>query len=421
MTRRRDPRILYIVDYRSEIARGWISHVASLGNAVGVVSTFPAAAAEDPSVSVTTVDLGFSRLVGLRSEVGAAPPGVGRRLAARGVSSVAVRRLWHATNSSFMALETRRHSRTIQAVVEEFDPDVIHAMRIPYEAVLASSLDTRIPRIVSTWGNDLTLWASRRRRMAAITHKVLARADALHCDCERDIVLARQRGFPRSRPTIVLPGGGGVDRSRFHPGPPDRTVLDRLGIPSDRPVVVNPRGIREYVRNDTFVDAWGLVLQSHPTAFAVCVGMAGNPQITRASQVPGFAGSMRLLPHLSPEDLAEVFRVAQLSVSPSVHDGTPNTLLEAMASGCLPVAGDLDSIREWVTDGRNGLLFDSTDAKSIARAISAGLSDGPLRAAASAVNLDTVARRADRSAVMDVAMEFYAEVASLRPGAASVR
>lgn len=416
MSGRPNPRILFIVDFRSEIARGWISYLAGQGTAVGVVSTFPSVLANQPPIWVTTVDLGFSRLVGLRSEAGAAPRGVARRLAARGISSVAVRRLWHATNSSFIVLDTRRHSRTIQAVVEDFRPDIIHAMRIPYEGVLASSLRTQIPLIVSTWGNDLTLWASRRRRMATVTRKVLARADALHCDCERDRVLAYRRGFSRSRPSIVLPGGGGVDRTQFHPGPPDSAVLDRLGIPSDRPVVVNPRGIREYVRNETFLDAWSLVLQSHPSAFAVCVGMAGNMQITRASRAPGIAGSIRLLPHLSSDDLAEVFRAAQLSVSPSVHDGTPNTLLEAMASGCLPVAGDLESIREWITDGHNGLLFDSNDPKSIADAVTEGLANEPLRRSSAATNLEIVQRRADRPLVMDVAKQFYEDVASTGPG-----
>jgi hypothetical protein len=43
-------------------------------------------------------------------------------------------------------------------------------------------------------------------------------------------------------------------------------------------------------------------------------------------------------------------------VSPAIHDGTPNSLLEGMACGCFPVAGDLESIREWITHGQNGLL-----------------------------------------------------------------
>ena len=67
--------------------------------------------------------------------------------------------------------------------------------------------------------------------------------------------------------------------------------------------------------------------------------------------------------------MADVFRRAQIVASPSIHDGTPNTLLEGIACGCFPVAGDLESIREWITPDENGLLFDSNDPQSIAKAI----------------------------------------------------
>jgi glycosyltransferase involved in cell wall biosynthesis len=76
---------------------------------------------------------------------------------------------------------------------------------------------------------------------------------------------------------------------------------------------------------------------------------------------------------------ADVFRGAQIVVSPSIHDGTPNSLLEAMACGCFPVAGDLESIREWITHGQNGLLFDANDAASNCRCDSAGLEREDLR------------------------------------------
>ena len=56
--------------------------------------------------------------------------------------------------------------------------------------------------------------------------------------------------------------------------------------------------------------------------------------------------------------MAGIFRRAQIVASPSIHDGTPNSLLEGIACGCFPIAGDLESIREWITPNENGLLFD---------------------------------------------------------------
>ena len=41
--------------------------------------------------------------------------------------------------------------------------------------------------------------------------------------------------------------------------------------------------------------------------------------------------------------MAALFRQAQVMLSITTHDGTPNTLLEGLASGCFPIAGDIES------------------------------------------------------------------------------
>ncbi|HJT95378.1 MAG TPA: glycosyltransferase family 4 protein [Mycobacterium sp.] len=403
-------KILFIVDFRSEISRGWIRHIASLGHSVHVVSSFPVEAG-DESFPVTEVHLGLSQFVRMRAqdEKGIRPAGLAT-MVGRVASSDAVRRIWHAANSSFGGLEARRHLHKLRAVVEAFRPDLIHAMRIPYEGVLAARLGGPTPLLLSTWGNDLTLWAARRRRMAAITRFTLNRADALHADCRRDIALAEGYGFSSSRPTAVLPGGGGVDRHLFHAGEPDPAVLAELGLGTGSATVINPRGVREYVRNDCFLHAWPRVLRSRPDAVAVCVGMRGNPELERLRVELGVAGSVHLLPALPPPVLAEVFRSAVVSVSPSVHDGTPNTLLEAMATGCLPVAGRLDSISEWIDDGVNGVFCDATDPTSIADAILMGLEDSQMQHSASKMNDLIISERAERKKVMDDAVVFYRSI-----------
>jgi glycosyltransferase involved in cell wall biosynthesis len=88
--------------------------------------------------------------------------------------------------------------------------------------------------------------------------------------------------------------------------------------------------------------------------------MESEPEAIRWLNELKISPAVDLLPKLSRLELAELFRKAQISVSPTTHDGTPNTLLEAMACGSFPVAGDLDSIREWITPGVNGLLVDSS-------------------------------------------------------------
>jgi glycosyltransferase involved in cell wall biosynthesis len=108
--------------------------------------------------------------------------------------------------------------------------------------------------------------------------------------------------------------------------------------------------------------------------------------------------------------MAELFRRSQVAVSPSTHDGTPNTLLEAMACGCFPVAGDLESLREWITPGANGLLVAPGDPRALADAILLALEQPAFRQRARQHNLRLISERAEYTKVMHIAEEFYRKV-----------
>jgi glycosyltransferase involved in cell wall biosynthesis len=101
-------------------------------------------------------------------------------------------------------------------------------------------------------------------------------------------------------------------------------------------------------------------------------------------------------------------------VSPSTHDGTPNSLLEAMACGTFPVCGDLESIREWINHGENGLLVDPTNPTALADGIVWALKDSAMRKQAAKINAQIVAERADYERNMERAKAFYQSLLSRR-------
>jgi glycosyltransferase involved in cell wall biosynthesis len=174
--------------------------------------------------------------------------------------------------------------------------------------------------------------------------------------------------------------------------------------------VINPRGYRAYVRNDTFFKAIPRVLAVRPGVRFLCPTMADEPQARRWVTELGIADNVHLLPRQTRHQMAELFRSARLVVSPSTHDGTPNTLLEAMACGCLPVAGDIESLREWITPGHNGLLFDPADPQALADAILVGLEQDELYMRAREYNWELVVERAAYYGVMQTAEKFYLQL-----------
>jgi glycosyltransferase involved in cell wall biosynthesis len=209
--------------------------------------------------------------------------------------------------------------------------------------------------------------------------------------------LAREWGFRENKPDLVAPGNGGIRTDIFYP--PVKAV--------DEPIVINPRGFRPYVRNDVFFKAIPLVLEKQPNTKFIFALMAGNSQALQWIQELNIGHAVELLPPLSPSQMADAFRRAQIVASPSIHDGTPNSLLEGIACGCFPVAGDLESIREWITTDENGLLFDSNDPHSIAGALVAALENKNLRQKAADLNQNIITARAEYKHNMHRVEEFY--------------
>ena len=378
-------KLLFVADGRSPTALNWIRYFVERGDEVHLVSTF-VCQPDLKLASLETVTVAFS---GAKSAMGVGGGGFW------GSSTLKLRT---ALRQFLGPLTISRAAQRLRPIIERIQPDLIHAMRIPYEGMLAADAFTGIsPLLVSVWGNDFTLHAPSSAGMRHYTEWTLSVTNALHADCLRDIRLAKKWGLSPQKPTLVTPGNGGIRTEIFYPAPAAAAT----------PLVVNPRGFRAYIRNDTFFQAIPLVLQARPDARFACAAMAGEPQAEAWLRDLGIAHAVELLAPRPHAEMAELFRAAQVVVSPSTHDGTPNSLLEGMACGCFPVASDLDSIREWITPEVNGLLINAADPAALAAAILRGLNEPALRERAAQENAAIIAARAEYTRNMAHVAAFY--------------
>ena len=381
-------KILFVADGRSPITINWLRYFVEQGDEVHLASTF----ACQPDLKLASLHLTPVAFSGTRpaTAAGSKPRG--------GLWGASTLKLRTAIRQWLGPLTVTRAARRLRPLIERIQPDLVHALRIPYEGMLAADAYTgKMPLLVSVWGNDFTLHAPSTTGMRHYTEWTLKVADALHADCLRDIRLAKKWGLATQKPTLVSPGNGGIRSDVFYPA----------STPAASPIVLNPRGFRAYVRNDTFFQAIPLVLKERPDARFQCASMAGEAQALEWIEQLGILQAVELLPPRPHAEMADAFRAAQVLVSPSTHDGTPNSLLEGMACACFPVVGDLDSIREWITPGKNGLLVDPSDPAALAAAILRGLNEPALREQAAQENAAIIAERAEYSQNMNRAAEFY--------------
>lgn len=399
--------ICFIADMRSSIARSWIEYFITAGHNVHVVSTFPCAADAVPGGTTHVAGAPFT---GVSNET-------------RGVTGTAALVKFHLNNRDLLGrctfwgwnalyLPSRclALAAAVKRIVEDVRPDLLHCLRIPIEGELGALVNFH-PLFVSVWGNDFTLYADRFRSHSLLTTFALKRTDGLLADTTIDINRARQRGLAGDVPTLRVPGCGGVRADIFYPGRPTLNICKRLGIQPGGPVIVNPRGFRPYVRNDVFFSAIPRILRACPEARFVGVGLSGWKHAEQWIQRYGVSSSVTLTGSLTSTEMAELFNLASVSVSPAEHDGTPNTLLEAMACGCFPVCGDLPAIREWIHAGENGLLFDPADPEALATCVIDALRSDKMRHQGARVNTEMIKSSADYDTCMPKAEMFYEQVA----------
>jgi len=143
-------------------------------------------------------------------------------------------------------------------------------------------------------------------------------------------------------------------------------------------------------------------------------------------EAPGYAGSREalvqqvkrlgleervlFLGRFDREDLAAAYEAADLFVLPSLGEGLPIALLEAMAYGKCAVATDVPGNRDVIRDGENGALVEARNPAALAHKIDVLLGDDSLRARLGAQARRDIGRDYTCDVVMKKILDLYEEV-----------
>lgn len=297
---------------------------------------------------------------------------------------------------------TFAHKNAVMDILHSVNPDVVHSLRIPNEGFIGSMLPTDVPLVVSTWGNDLTYWA-RMSSFRRLTENTLRRADFLFTDCERDIRLSHELGFAQEKPFLVLPGSGGMMQDDLEIGRlslESRTDFFKDNFQIDRrPVFLSLRGFgSQDIDNVPLLRACKLLVDKGGAFRLIIVGKRTGfrfHKLMRLIKIHRLDKNVFLIDELPHAKALEALRGSDFSISISHNDGTPNSMLEAMTFGAIPLMSEIESIKEWITDGTNGYLFDPSVPKSIADTMQRAIAEEKKRISMRRLNYELIVNRAD--------------------------
>ena len=164
-----------------------------------------------------------------------------------------------------------------------------------------------------------------------------------------------------------------VDLETFSPGEPEKTLRDSLGIAEDE-IVIGFSGELRHKKGLPFLPgALAEVRQWKPACLLVIGEIRAREQSTLAgfaAEDPDTAERIISTGHLeSPGDVAKHLHLCDLVLQPSVWDGMPNSLLEAMACENLVLASDAGGIPEVLTHELNGAVISKNQLNHLGSAI----------------------------------------------------
>lgn len=307
--------------------------------------------------------------------------------------------------------------RQVARLEKVFRPDVVHGLRIPFEGIAGAYAKLASPLAVSIWGQDLVAQAPANPLLARATRTALSKAAGVHADCRRDLDLAPQWGMRDDAIGLLAPGNFGVDPATFHPGN-DHGIRQRWGIPTDSQVVLNPRRPAGWVQWREFIHGFALAAEERGDIHGVMLAAKGYEDAEELVSSLGLGERMTMLPEVSRQEVADLLRTSSVVVSLTTSDGTPNSVLEAMASGIYPVVGDVDSLRDVVIEGSGGEVLSEVHAHSVAAAILKPIVDRALAESVRQANLQRVSSF-HRDRVAHSVLDFYRALAHPRADRAS--
>jgi glycosyltransferase involved in cell wall biosynthesis len=181
----------------------------------------------------------------------------------------------------------------------------------------------------------------------ALYRLALAQAEKVFFQNSDDAALFMQlRLVPATTPVVVV-NGSGVDLAYYAVAPLPPLPLRFLLIAR----LLGDKGVREYA------EAARLLRQEYPDiGFDLVGGVDPNPDAISAEEVDHWQAEGTLVWYGAISDVRPKIAAVHVYVLPSYREGTPRTVLEAMAMGRAIVTTDAPGCRETVIEGSNGFL-----------------------------------------------------------------
>lgn len=250
--------------------------------------------------------------------------------------------------------------------------DIIHGFGFaPYSYIKAKS---RCPVVIQTFGNESFKTSGLEKLANYAMWYPQSRWSMVHADAIASEGAAQTEEIKKifkigGKKIFELPDG--VDLKRIDSCLKNSKVNRRkLGWQDDDYVIINVNRLEENKGVEYLVEAMPLVVKEIPSAKLIIVGTGSREEalISRLDEL-GLHGSFRHFKNIDDALLFNLYGLADVAVTPTLFEGLPIVLLEAMACSKPVISTMISDNARVVKNEANGFLVPPKDSAKIASAV----------------------------------------------------
>ncbi len=206
--------------------------------------------------------------------------------------------------------------------------------------------------------------------------------------------------------TILIPGVG-IDLDKFQKKEPTRQeIRNKLGIPEIKIILMSVGELTKRKNHMAVIEALAC-LEEYDILYVVCGDGPMKARLRARAEELGVRERVKLLGFR--KDIAELHKMADIFVFPSLQEGLPVALMEAMASGLPIVASRIRGNEDLIQNNRGGYLVKAQDFEQLAEAISKMIKNPEQRDKMEKRNLEII-KHYGQDAVLQKMKEFFNEI-----------
>ena len=260
---------------------------------------------------------------------------------------------------------------TLRTLIKKYNIDALHThdVRSDFAGLIASKM-TGIPVVTSIHG-----WVGKSLKEKVhdfVDNKLIIRfCDRIIVNCEAMRKKVRPLKAMDKRITTIY---NAVDFSHINTKVDPEKVRKELGLNSRSQIIVTLGRLSKEKGHRFLLEAARKVVSAFPDVVFLIVGQGPLER-----ELQDFANELQLSHNVVFtgffQDLSKILGLMDLFVLPSLSEGLPISMLEAMAAGKPVIATNVGGVPEVIDNGETGIVIESKNANKLATAIMTLLED----------------------------------------------